>query len=151
MVGITTLAELVCILTRSSDGWAIAVEISKRDFTADERGTMLFQAHAAYSASNWVTATPDQFALGPGATQDIGVRITLPSQPEPGDHQVALVFVVPAGTEATNIRVNRGVGTPLFIAVPGPLDTSTTIEGPAHGAKAYRTPPKGPSCAGKGS
>src|SRR5215469_14876769 len=31
MVGITTLAELVCILTRSSEGWAIAVEISNCD------------------------------------------------------------------------------------------------------------------------
>jgi hypothetical protein len=108
----------------------IEVEISKRDFTANAQGTMLFQAHAAYSASNWVTATPDQFQLGPGATQDVGVRIALPSQPEPGDHQVALVFVVPAGAEkTTNIRVNRGVGTPVFIAVPGPIDTSTHIAG----------------------
>lgn len=30
------------------------------------------------------------------------------------------------------------------------VDTSTTIEGPPHGAKVYRTPPKGPSCSGKG-
>lgn len=30
------------------------------------------------------------------------------------------------------------------------VDTGTIVEGPPHGAKAYLTPPKGPSCNGKG-
>jgi len=108
----------------------IDVEIGKRDFIANAQGTLLFQAHAAYSASNWVTVTPADFRLDSGAAQDVQVRIALPREPEPGDHQVALVFVVPAGTEkTTNIRVNRGVGAPVFIAVPGPIDTSTHIGG----------------------
>ena len=29
------------------------------------------------------------------------------------------------------------------------VDTATTIKGPAHGAKAYLSAPKGPNCAGK--
>ena len=35
--------------------------------------------------------------------------------------------MVPAGKTADNIKINRGVASPVYITVPGPTDDSTTI------------------------
>ncbi|MDP9861652.1 MULTISPECIES: hypothetical protein [Streptosporangium] len=107
----------------------VDVEVRKADFKPDLDGTLLFQPKAPYSASNWVTVTPDRFRLPAGRTRSVSVRISVPSAPEPGDHQLALIFMVPAGTGAGNIRVNRGIGAPVYIAVPGPVDDSAEVTG----------------------
>jgi hypothetical protein len=103
------------------------VMVSKRAFTAGPDGTMAMTPDAPYSASNWVTVQPDRFALAAGATAQVTVRIAMPPEPEPGDHQVALVFLVPATGHAKNIKINRGIGTPIFITVPGTADDSAEI------------------------
>jgi hypothetical protein len=109
-------------------GAPLDVEVNKRDFVASTTGTMELQADAPYSASNWVTATPARFHLEPGAATQISVRIAVPTNPETGDHQVALVFIVPASNDGTtNIRVNRGIGVPVFVTVPGAVDDSAEI------------------------
>ncbi len=105
------------------------VTVSKRDFVANQSGNMVFQAGAPYSASTWVTTTPDHFTLPPHVSQKVLVHVTIPDRPEPGDHQVALVFLVPAGTDANNIRVNRGIGAPVLIAVPGAITDATVVSG----------------------
>lgn len=38
-----------------------------------------------------------------------------------GEHQVGVVFLVPAGKSAQNVAINRGIGTQLLISVPGPI------------------------------
>ncbi|MER5324356.1 hypothetical protein [Streptosporangium roseum] len=105
------------------------VEVRKADFKPNLDGTLLFQPKAPYSASNWVTVTPDRFRLAAGRTRQVSVRINVPPDPEPGDHQLALVFLVPAGTDEGNIRINRGIGAPVYIAVPGPIDDSAEVVG----------------------
>lgn len=104
------------------------VEVNKRDFVASGTGTMVLQAGAPYSASNWVTVVPARFHLGPGEGTRIAVRIAIPAEPDSGDHQVALVFIVPASADSTtNIRVNRGIGVPVFVTVPGQVDASAEV------------------------
>ena len=105
----------------------MSVTVEKRNFVGGTDGTMVFQETAPYSASNWVTVSPTSFIVAPGATQVVTVSITVPAGPEPGDHQVGLVFLVPAGKSTANIKINRGIGTPVYITVPGPIDTSATL------------------------
>jgi hypothetical protein len=57
------------------------------------------------------------------------VRISPPGVREPGEHQVALVFLVPAGKAAGNLRINRAIGTPMYITVPGPVDPTLKVDG----------------------
>lgn len=111
-------ADQVFRVTNGGDA-PIDVHVEKSDFTADRSGTVVLRERAPYSASTWVTAVPGEFRLAPGVTRQVRVRIAVPDAPEPGDHQVALVFTVDAGARGGNIRINRGVGVPLFIGVPG--------------------------------
>jgi hypothetical protein len=65
--------------------------------------------------------------LAPGATQTVTAAVIMPAAPEPGDHQVAIVFLVPAGQNGANVRINRGIATPVYITVPGPTDDSASV------------------------
>lgn len=116
------------------------VTVDKQNFATDTSGTLLFQEEAPYSASEWVKVTPASFEVPAGETQVVSVAITVPPDPEPGDHQLALVFLVPAGESASNVRVNRGIGSPVFITVPGPIDASATVSGLDAGGFAFGGP-----------
>lgn len=108
---------------------AVPVTVQKRNFTAGPDGALNFQPDAPYAAADWMTVAPESFQVAPGATQVVTADITVPAAPEPGDHQVALVFLVPAGATSANIKINRGIATPVFITVPGPTDDSASISG----------------------
>lgn len=102
--------------------------VSHSGFTADTEGRVRFQREEApYSAMDWITVTPTRFRLEPGTRQDVLARITMPPDPEPGDHHVALRFMVPAPAEGGQIRLNRGISTPMYITVPGPVDDTVRI------------------------
>jgi hypothetical protein len=105
----------------------LTVTVQKQNFSAAVDGSMVFQSRAPYSASNWVTASPTNFVLKAGRTQTVTVTISIPSSPEPGDHQVALVFLVPAPGTGANIKINRGIAIPVYVTVPGPINTSADI------------------------
>jgi hypothetical protein len=103
------------------------VTVQKADFTAGDDGALHFQPDAPYAAASWVQVTPTHFVVAPGATTDVTFRVSMPDRAEPGDHQLALIFKVPAGRNAANIRINRGIATPVFIAVPGPVSRSVEV------------------------
>ena len=106
---------------------ALPVSVSKRNFVAKPDGSLVYQADAPYAASQWLTMSPTTFTLRPGETRTVETTIKLPVRAEPGDHQVAVVFLVPAGRTSANIQINRGVATPIYITVPGKITNSTTI------------------------
>jgi hypothetical protein len=103
------------------------VMVQKTDFTPGTDGTLVFARTAPYSASNWVTVSPSRLHVAPGATATVSVRINVPRGAEPGDHQVALIFLVPAGTNGANIRINRGIGVPVYVSAPGAIDDSVSV------------------------
>ncbi|MCW2781528.1 MAG: hypothetical protein JWR35_1977 [Marmoricola sp.] len=105
----------------------LAVTVQKRNFVGGADGTLVFQKHARYSASNWVTIHPASFVLAPGTEQIVTATVTVPAGPEPGDHEVALVFLVPAARTNANIKINRGIGTPVYITVPGATDNTVSV------------------------
>lgn len=108
---------------------AMHVTVEKQNFVADRDGTLVFQETAPYSASDWVTITPTSFVVPAGETRVVSATIDVPADPEPGDHHLALVFLVPAGETSANVKINRGIGSPVFITVPGAIDSSTEVTG----------------------
>jgi hypothetical protein len=104
------------------------VVVEKADFTPDKAGHILLQPPGPGSATTWVTTDVDHFSLPGQATRVVTFMIKAPGGPEPGDHQVALEFVVPAGPGQGNIQVNRGVAAPIYITVPGRTDSTTSLD-----------------------
>lgn len=103
------------------------VTVEKQNFVADRSGTLVFQETAPYSASDWVTIAPTTFVVPADETQVVSIAIDVPDAPEPGDHHLALVFLVPAGDSDANVHVNRGIGSPVYITVPGAVDSSAAV------------------------
>ena len=128
VVPASQLGQPQYVRVRNDGQESVRVDVGKRDFTQQPDGSLTFHEHAPYSASNWVQVDPPQFDLAPGKTAQIDVRVSVPDLPDAGDHQVVLVFLVAAPPGPENIRVNRGVGLPVFVTVPGPVDDSVVIE-----------------------
>ena len=105
----------------------MSVVVQKRDFTATPSGAMNYQESALYSASAWVSLEPATFTVPSGRAQKVTATITAPAVTEPGDHQLAIAFIVPSGETSGNIKINRGIAVPVYITVPGTVDTSATI------------------------
>ena len=104
------------------------VDVTKQNFTGGRDGSMIMAETAPWSASTWVDVSPTTMVIPAGETRVVTARITIPTDPEPGDHQVALVFLVPAGESKANVKINRGIGTPLYVTVPGPIDDSAMVK-----------------------
>lgn len=107
----------------------LTVTAQKRNFSAGLNGSLNYQDTAPYSASTWLTIAPTTFVLPPGATQVVTATVAIPAEPDAGDHQVAIVFLVPAGQTTANVKINRGISIPLFVTVPGPTTDTTTLSG----------------------
>ncbi|WP_326635424.1 hypothetical protein OG884_21180 [Streptosporangium sp. NBC_01755] len=107
----------------------VDIVVDRTNFTMDGSGKMLFEHDAPHSAVAWLKARPARFHLAPGGERSVSVLIDPPPEPEHGEHQVALLFVTPAGAGGGNISLNRAIGTPIYITVPGPIDTSVRIDG----------------------
>ncbi|WP_214109612.1 hypothetical protein [Acrocarpospora catenulata] len=108
---------------------AFDVTVEKADFTTGEDGSLRFQPQAPFAAAAWARVEPSSLRVEPGTTRKVTLRVDVPPAPEPGDHQFAVIFKVPAGDNGSNIRINRGVAAPVFVAVPGAVDTSAEIAG----------------------
>jgi hypothetical protein len=70
---------------------------------------------------------PLNFTVPPGATQVVTVAYRIPANAEPGDHQVALAFIVPSRHGSGNVRINRGIAAPIYITVPGRTTDSVSL------------------------
>lgn len=105
----------------------IDVVVQKANFVPNDNGTLRFQPLAPYSASNWVRASPARLRLAAGDKGVVQVRVEVPAKPEPGEHQMALIFQVPAAAGGANIKLNRSIGTPVYVTVPGPSDDTVVV------------------------
>jgi hypothetical protein len=105
----------------------LAVTMEKRNFTTKADGSLDYQVDAPYAAADWLKVSPKQFEVQPGTSQVVTADIVMPDKPDLGDHQVALVFMVPAGVTKQNIKINRGIGAPVYITVPGATSDTTSI------------------------
>jgi hypothetical protein len=95
------------------------VVVGLGEFSQAPDGKITFRPSGPLSAATWVQAAPTSFDLSPGERQPVEVMVSIPPDPEPGERQVGLTFVVPAELPRSNIALNRGIGVPLLIQVPG--------------------------------
>jgi hypothetical protein len=84
-------------------------------------------ANAPYSAVRWVTVVPDHLYVPPGARRYIEVRFHVPPHPEPGDHDLAIILLVPPRSGKGNIHVAEGIGVPTLITVPGKVIDDVSV------------------------
>jgi len=115
----------------------LTVTAQKRNFSAGLNGSLNYQDTAPYSASTWVTIAPTSFVIPSGGTQVVTASVAVPPAPDVGDHQVAIIFLVPAAQTTANVKINRGISIPMFVTVPGPTTDTTTLSGLA--APAFAT------------
>ena len=109
----------------------LPVTVQKRNFTVGSDGSLRYQQDAPYAAASWVFVNPEQILVKPGEAQVVTATVKAPKAYEPGDHQVALVFEVPAAKSTGNIQINRGVGLPIYITAPGKVIDSVSLSGMA--------------------
>jgi hypothetical protein len=121
------LGEVQKVLVVNRGESPLAVRVQKQDFTGGIDGSLKFAAHAQYSASDWVDVSPASFQLAPGEGRTVKATITVGANPDSGDHQVALVFLVPSVKTKANISINRGIGIPVYVTVPGPTDNTVDL------------------------
>ena len=103
------------------------VTVQRRNFTAGVDGALNYSDDAPYGAAAWLSLGADSFEIGPGSTEVTTVKVSTPDNAEPGDHQVAIVFLVEAGESGANIKINRGIAVPTYITVPGAIDTTSLL------------------------
>lgn len=107
----------------------LPVTVQKRNFTVGPDGAIRYQDDAPYAAASWVSVSPDQVVVKPGEAEVVTATVSAPKVHEPGDHQVALVFVVPDDESGGNIRIRRGIGLPIYITAPGKLIDKVALSG----------------------
>lgn len=108
-------------------GKAVDVTVGKSNFTTLASGALSFSSQAPYAAATWVDVTPKHFVLPPMTGEAVTMTVAVPPRADLGDHHVSLSFLVPAGRTQGNIRINRGIATPVLIAVPGPTSNDTEL------------------------
>lgn len=108
--------QQITLVNRGRAPLDVAVQKRHVDVAAD--GSVRYQHDGPDAASSWVAVSPEQILIEPGKTQVVSATVTAPRAYEPGDHQLALVFMVPPGKADGNVRVNRGVGLPISITAP---------------------------------
>ena len=105
----------------------VSLTVQKRNFVAGPDGGLSYRPDAPYGAADWVDVHPTSLTLEPGTSQQVSATFDVPAEPEPGDHQVALVFLAPPAGSG-NVKVNRGIGAPVYVTVPGPTDDSVRLD-----------------------
>jgi hypothetical protein len=113
----------------NSGGENLDLVVATSELSQLPDGSVIFNRPTPGSAASWVVATPRTFSLQPGQTQMVQVTIDIPVQPDPGDHQVGLTFLVPVKGSGGTVNINRGIGTQLLIAVPGPIVHGVLLPG----------------------
>ena len=122
------LGDRTQLRVRNRGSKPVEVVVQRTDLAAAPDGSARFPEHAPYSAKDWITATPERAVIPPGQEQLLSVSVQLPEDFEPGDHHAALVVMVPAPEQPGTVRVNRGIGVPVYVQAPGVVDRTVVLE-----------------------
>jgi len=117
--------QQITVINRSST--PLPVRVQKRNFSTKPDGSLAYAQDAPWAAADWLRLSPNSFEIPPGAEQLVQVTTEVPAQPDAGDHQVALIFLVPSVEAEGNVRINRGVGVPAYVRATGDADDSVEL------------------------
>lgn len=116
----------VTVVNRGTD--PVTLDVQLRNFVAQPDGGLSYAPDAPYGAADWAHVSPTHLTLQSGESTLVDATFDVPAKREPGDHQLALIFLAPSGKTAGNIAVNRGIGAPVYLTVPGPVDDSVRLD-----------------------
>jgi hypothetical protein len=110
---------------------SIPLKVHTRIETLAQRsdGSSVPEQSASYSATGWIKVVPSQFSVLPGARRVVHVHIQVPAHPEPGDHDLAIILLVPPRPGKGNIRIAEGIGVPVLITAPGQVTDDVSVTG----------------------
>ena len=109
------------IHVQNQDSEPIAIRAYVMDFSIDRQGNFVFSepGHESYSASRWLSVEEADFELAPGESQEVEVRLSAPSEVEPGGHYAALFFeAIPSANQGA-VSISTRIPTLFYITVPG--------------------------------
>jgi len=109
------------IHVQNQDSEPIAIRAYVMDFSIDRQGNFVFSepGHESYSASRWLSVAETDFEIAPGENQEIEVRLSAPSEVEPGGHYAALFFeAIPSANQGA-VSISARIPTLFYITVPG--------------------------------
>jgi len=99
----------------------IAIKAYVTDFSIDREGNFVFSepGHESYSASRWLSVAETDFEIAPGESREVEVRLSAPSEVEPGGHYAALFFEVIPSANESEVSISTRIPTLFYITVPG--------------------------------
>lgn len=100
---------------------SIEIKAYVMDFSIDREGNFIFSdpGHESYSAARWLSVAETDFELASGESQDVDVRLSAPSEVEPGGHYAALFFeAVPLANQDT-VSISTRIPTLFYITIQG--------------------------------
>ena len=88
-------------------------------------------ANAPYAASEWLTVSPIRASpCSRVQVQVVTAKVTVPKPiPTSGTTSASDLPRAEHRQPGANIKINRGIAAPIFIAVPGPQDNTVTLAG----------------------
>lgn len=99
----------------------LEVTVVLSGFRQERDGTIVFDDPGASADSSWIDTQPGSFHLAPHHKRQVRLTAEVPADAEPGDHSIGVVFLVPSERSTDNLTIDRGVGTQMFLQVPGPV------------------------------
>lgn len=131
--GQSTVRE-VTVVNRT--GMTIKVSLSVEDFEGSldpaESHRLLGDGDSAWGARRWMEPELDSIELQQGETLRFDVRITAPSDAEPGGHYAAVIAKAeePENADASSVVIKGRVTSLMLITVPGDVDSRGELEDP---------------------
>jgi hypothetical protein len=103
------------VKTVNLTGRSLRVGVLIRDIGAGADGDPISvpRGTGARSAATWVTLNPSQFELGPGATRDVAIRVSVPAGTTPGGYYASVLF------DAAGVTARRSSEHLILVHVPG--------------------------------
>jgi P pilus assembly chaperone PapD len=91
------------------------------DFSIDSEGNFVFSepGHESYSASKWLSVEETDFEIAPGASREVGISISVPTEVEPGGHYAALFFEAIPSPDQGAISISTRIPTIFYLTVLG--------------------------------
>lgn len=88
------------------------------------------QSSTTYSAASWVSPSPKNFTLKPGAEIEIPFTINIPKDAEPGGHYCSILIKMggEASLEGTGATVSSRVGSLILLRVSGNVKEEASVE-----------------------
>lgn len=121
------VTDALAVVNRSDTTIKLKVYASDA-FTTPSGGIDLLTADKKpRDVGSWITMKSTTLTLKSGQSAKVPFTLTVPADATPGDHSGGVVTSLITGTQGKTVRLDRRLGSRLYLRVNGPLDPSLTV------------------------